>query len=380
MEINLLDDSQLALLRQLTADASSVVVTVHKSPDGDAIGSMLAWAQYLQALGKEVTCVIPDAAPDFLMWLPGSQTLLRYDKHPDRAKEAFDKADLVCCLDYNDLSRTGDMADVIAQSKAPRLLIDHHVGPTVEAALSVSHPAMSSTSELVFRLLWQLGAYDEMTLQMAQCIYCGMMTDTGAFTYNSNAPAVYLIISHLLEKGVDKDRVYNRVYNNYSPQAIKFRSYVIFKNCASCWLPMRPTTPSRATKCDVSSLSGATWRAWSTSRRRSKTQTLHLAARGHREGPGHTRQPPFGQWVPLPQDGGGVLQRRRPRRRGRRTPGVLHRGSRAGGPPSHHGLQGAAAMTPRGPGSWSVGQSLMSKVAKMGVVLWWNRRFAITLQ
>lgn len=229
MEINLLDDSQLALLRQLTADASFVVVTVHKSPDGDAIGSMLAWAQYLQALGKKVTCVIPDAAPDFLMWLPGSQTLLRYDKHPDRAKEAFDKADLVCCLDYNDLSRTGDMADVIAQSKAPRLLIDHHVGPTVEAALSVSHPAMSSTSELVFRLLWQLGAYDEMTLQMAQCIYCGMMTDTGAFTYNSNAPAVYLIISHLLEKGVDKDRVYNRVYHNYSPQAIKFRSYVIFK-------------------------------------------------------------------------------------------------------------------------------------------------------
>lgn len=229
MEINLLDDSQLVLLQQLTADASSVVVTVHKSPDGDAVGSMLAWAQYLQTLGKEVACVIPDAAPDFLMWLPGSQTLLRYDKHPDRAKEAFDKADLVCCLDYNDLSRTGDMADVIAQSKAPRLLIDHHVGPNVEAALSVSHPAMSSTSELVFRLLWQLGAYDEMTLQMAQCIYCGMMTDTGAFTYNSNAPAVYLIISHLLEKGVDKDRVYNRVYNNYSPQAIKFRSYVIFK-------------------------------------------------------------------------------------------------------------------------------------------------------
>lgn len=119
MEINLLDDSQLVLLQQLTADASSVVVTVHKSPDGDAVGSMLAWAQYLQTLGKEVACVIPDAAPDFLMWLPGSQTLLRYDKHPDRAKEAFDKADLVCCLDYNDLSRTGDMADVIAQSKAP---------------------------------------------------------------------------------------------------------------------------------------------------------------------------------------------------------------------------------------------------------------------
>ncbi len=366
MEINLLDDSQLALLRQLTADASSVVVTVHKSPDGDAIGSMLAWAQYLQALGKEVTCVIPDAAPDFLMWLPGSQTLLRYDKHPDRAKEAFDKADLVCCLDFNDLSRTGDMADVIAQSKAPRLLIDHHVGPTVEAALSVSHPAMSSTSELVFRLLWQLGAYDEMTLQMAQCIYCGMMTDTGAFTYNSNAPAVYLIISHLLEKGVDKDRVYNRVYHNYSPQAIKFRSYVIFKKLRV--LPASHAAYYTVTRDEMrrfqfvrGDLEGVV-----NIPQKIKTQTLHLAARGHREGPGHTRQPPFGQWVSLPQDGGGVLQRRRPRRRGRRTPGVLHRGSRAGGPPSHHGLQGAAAMTPRGPGSWSVGQSLMSKVAKNG--------------
>ena len=227
MEINLLDDSQLALLRQLTADASFVVVTVHKSPDGDAVGSMLAWAQYLQALGKEVTCVIPDAAPDFLMWLPGSQTLLRYDKHPDRAKEAFDKADLVCCLDYNDLSRTGDMADVIAQSKAPRLLIDHHVGPTVEAALSVSHPAMSSTSELVFRIVWQLGAFEEMTKEWATCVYCGMMTDTGGFTYNSTQPEIFFIISQLLTKNIDKDKIYRNVFNNFSPWAIRFRGYLM---------------------------------------------------------------------------------------------------------------------------------------------------------
>lgn len=229
MEINLLDDNQLSLLRGLIADAGKVVVVVHKSPDGDAIGSLLSWGMYLKNLGKEVTCVIPDAAPDFLMWLPNAQTIVRYDKHPDKVQAAFDAADLVCCLDFNDLARINEVEPLAKACKAPRILIDHHENPTVEAALSLSFPSMSSTCELIFRLLWQLGNYDEMTPQMAQCIYCGMMTDTGAFTYNSNSPAVYLIISHLLEKGIDKDKIYNRVFNNYSANAVKFRSYVIYR-------------------------------------------------------------------------------------------------------------------------------------------------------
>ena len=229
MDLNLLDGSQLSQLRELIASSSKVVSVVHKSPDGDAVGSMLAWSQYLQSKGKEVTCVIPDAAPGFLMWLPDSKKLLRYDKHPEEVKAAFAAADLVCCLDFNDLSRTDEVAEVVTACKAPRLLLDHHVGPTVETALSVSKPDLSSTSELVFRLIWQLGDYDQLTPQMAQCVYCGMMTDTGAFTYNSNTPEVYLIISQLLEKGIDKDKIYQRVYNNYTASAIKFRSYVIFR-------------------------------------------------------------------------------------------------------------------------------------------------------
>lgn len=229
MNINLLEDSQLSLLRELITDSVKVVIVVHRSPDGDAMGSMLAWGMYLQSMGKEVTCVIPDAAPDFLIWLPDTNALLRFDKCPDEARAAFAAADLICCLDFNDLSRTEDVAHAVRDSQARLLLIDHHVAPTLETALSVSRPSLSSTSELVFRLIWQLGGYETMTLPMAQCIYCGMMTDTGAFTYNSNSPELYLIISYLLAKGIDKDRIYNRVYHNYSPNAIRFRSYLIYR-------------------------------------------------------------------------------------------------------------------------------------------------------
>ena len=190
---------------------------------------MLAWAQYLQALGKEVTCVIPDAAPDFLMWLLGSQTLLRYDKHPDRAKEAFDKADLVCCLDYNDLSRTGDMADVIAQSKAaptahrPPCGPDRRGGALRLPSRHVEHVRVGLPSVVADGSLRTDDAADGAMYLLRH--------DDGHGGLHLQLQCASRLSHHQppAGEGVDKDRVYNRVYHNYSPQAIKFRSYVIFK-------------------------------------------------------------------------------------------------------------------------------------------------------
>lgn len=229
MNINLLDDNQLAQLRQLIAESGNVVTIAHKSPDGDAIGASLAWALFLQAQGKQVTCVVPDAAPDFLKWLPMSHGIVRFDKHAAKAQAALDAADLLCCLDFNEFSRLGDAQTAVEACRARRLLIDHHMFPNVQDALSVSRSAMSSTSEMVFRLIWQLGGYEGMTQQMAQCIYCGMMTDTGGFTYNSTRPEIFFIVSQLLAKNIDKDEIYNRVYHNFSADAIKFRAYLIYK-------------------------------------------------------------------------------------------------------------------------------------------------------
>jgi len=228
MELNLLAPQQSAELDSLIANASSVVVCCHQSPDGDAMGSMLAWSSYLEGRGKSVAMIVPDAYPDFLAWLPGQERTVRYDKHPERCAELIGKADALFCLDFNATSRVGEaMAAVLSAAKAPRILIDHHLDPEEGARLMVSFPKLSSTSEIVFRLIHQLSGMDAISKQMASCIYCGMMTDTGNFTYSADHPEIYTIISLLLTRNINKDRIYRNVYNNYSSWAMRLRGHII---------------------------------------------------------------------------------------------------------------------------------------------------------
>ena len=137
------------------------------------------------------------------------------------------KADLIFCLDFNGTNRVDEMKDALEQATARKIMIDHHLDPCMDTVLTVSHPQMSSTSELVFRLIWQLGGFEEMSRKCAVCIYCGMMTDTGGFTYNSNQPEIFFIVSQLLTKGIDKDKIYRNVFNNFSPWAIRLRGYLM---------------------------------------------------------------------------------------------------------------------------------------------------------
>ena len=227
MDIKVLNDSELTQLRQLIVDCKRVVVICHKSPDGDAIGSSLAWAGYLRQQGKEVSVVVPDAYPDFLQWLPNTQLIMRYDKKAEEVKTVFEQADLVCCMDFNESSRVEELQPLLDAFQGKRLMIDHHLNPNLDDAMVISRSQLCSTCELVFSILWQLDAYEPMTHAMAVCLYCGMMTDTGGFTYNSTRPEIFYIISLLLDKRVNKDLVYNRVYHNYSADAIRLRGYVI---------------------------------------------------------------------------------------------------------------------------------------------------------
>ncbi len=227
MNINLLNESQVELLNQLIDDSQRIVLCCHKSPDGDALGSMLGWAEYLRQRGKDPLVVVPDAFPDFLRWLPGIEKVKRYDKHKEVLDEAFTQAELVFCLDFNTSSRVMDMQPTLDSSPAKKVLIDHHLAPDIDTLLTVSHPEMSSTSELVFRIINQLGGFDAMTRMGAAPIYCGMMTDTGGFTYNSSRPEIYFIIGQLLTKGIDKDKIYRNVYNNYSEWCIRMRGFVM---------------------------------------------------------------------------------------------------------------------------------------------------------
>lgn len=228
MKIELLSEAEIATLKENIDNSNRIVICCHKSPDGDALGSSLAWAEYLRTQGKEPDIIVPDAYPDFLQWLPGSERIIRYDKHAaDKADEILQKADLIFCLDFNGTNRVDEMKYALEQSPAHKIMIDHHLEPSMDTVLTVSHPQMSSTSELVFRIIWQLGGFEEMSLKCAVCIYCGMMTDTGGFTYNSNQPEIFFIVSQLLTKGIDKDKIYRNVFNNFSPWAIRLRGYLM---------------------------------------------------------------------------------------------------------------------------------------------------------
>lgn len=229
MNINILSEAELTQLRSIIAAAADIVVIGHVNPDGDAIGSTLAWTNYLQSEGKSVSLIVPDKYPDFLNWLPNTDKILRHDKHPEKTELLVATADLIFCLDLNTLSRTEALADHIASAKAAKVLIDHHPNPDDLFNLTISHPEMSSTSELVFRLVWQLGAFERLGHHFAVPCYCGMMTDTGGFTFNSTRPEIFFIISQLLTKGIDKDKIYRNVYNVASESKMRLWGYVLYE-------------------------------------------------------------------------------------------------------------------------------------------------------
>lgn len=224
----LLSTQDLLQLIQIIRQADNIVICAHRSPDGDAIGSSLGWAEYLRGIGKQTTIIMPNPFPDFLRWMPQSQTILFHERRLHTANTAINSADVIFCLDFNALNRLREMGDTVGKAKAKRIIIDHHLDPDIRMAdMTISRPEMSSTSEIVFRLICQLGGLDSMSKQGAACLYTGMMTDTGCFTYNSTNPDIYFIIRELLSKGIDKDKIYRNVYHNFSEYRLRFTGYIL---------------------------------------------------------------------------------------------------------------------------------------------------------
>lgn len=226
----LINDQELFALMRIIQSSHRIVICAHRGPDGDAVGSSLGWAEYLTNIGKEVSIVMPNPFPDFLRWLPLSQTIRFYAKHETEASRIINQAELIFCLDFNGLERLQEMQAVVRQSRADKVIIDHHLNPDASVAkMVISRPEACSTSELVFRLIHQLGGFEAMSKAGATCIYTGMMTDTGGFTYNSSRPEIYEIISLLLTKGIDKDKIYRNVFNVYSTDRIRLTGYILYE-------------------------------------------------------------------------------------------------------------------------------------------------------
>lgn len=223
----LIGEKQLLNSQEQIEKAQKIVLVTHLSPDGDAMGSSLGLYHYLQDLGKEVRVVVPNAFPYFLKWMNGAKDIVVNTYIPTVAEALIKNADLIFCLDFNTLKRIGALGELVEQSSAKKILIDHHLDPDEDFDVVISYPKISSTSEIVFRLIAQLGDFERITSTLAECIYTGMMTDTGGFTYNSNDPEIFEIISMLLKKGVDRDHIYREVFNNYSEQRFRLLGFTL---------------------------------------------------------------------------------------------------------------------------------------------------------
>ena len=207
--------------------AQHVVLLTHQSPDGDAMGSSLAMYHYIRSLGKEAHVIVPNAFPEFLAWMPGADSVLLYDSQKAQADSYLEKADLVICTDFNAPSRIGALGDKMLTLACPKLMIDHHLHPSDFADFIVSEPEASSTCELVYEVLSTLNS--QLSTPIATCLYTGLMTDTGNFSYNSNRPQIYSIISQLVAAGANKDEIYNAVFNQYSVDRMKMVGYCLYQ-------------------------------------------------------------------------------------------------------------------------------------------------------
>lgn len=214
-------------LAELIGAAENIVITCHTSPDGDALGSSLALMHLLNNMGKKAHVVTPDVAPDSLRFIPGVKEIVPFTRHDEFARQLFSEAQLIVGVDFNALQRLDRLAPLMKDATAPKVLIDHHLGPEPIADVIISHPEQSSTCLLLFRVLCQMGWAELIDKKIASCIYTGMMTDTGNFTYNDSDPEIYLVIAHLMECGIDKDHLYRMAFNTKSKNQLRLNAYAI---------------------------------------------------------------------------------------------------------------------------------------------------------
>lgn len=225
-----LSHKQVESLKSLLERPSmKIVVLAHTNPDGDAVGSSLAWAEVLRSRGHEVTCVVPNKYPYFLDWMPGIEEIVIFKNDSEgRVQKAVAEADMLFCLDFNAISRLEILSEIIAgNTSARRVLIDHHLQPDSGFDLAFSHPESSSTCFLVYSLVEAMYGTEAITKRMAESLYVGMMTDTGNFAFSHLTPELFRAVAVLLEKGICIPAIHNSVYNAYTEGRARLFGYAI---------------------------------------------------------------------------------------------------------------------------------------------------------
>lgn len=209
---------------EITAElskANNIVIVPHKGPDGDAMGSTLALMHFLKDKGHNANVIAPNEYPNFLKWLPGNDQVIIYDESKKLADDIIEKAEIIFTLDFNDLSRCGDMQQALEASEATFIMIDHHQEPANYADYTYSDTSMSSTCEMVYHFIERLRAKNKITPEIASCLYTGIMTDTGSFRFSSTTPNTHRVVADLIEKGAENSKIHQDVFDTNSESRLQ---------------------------------------------------------------------------------------------------------------------------------------------------------------
>ena len=216
------------LYKIITGSKKSVVITTHRGPDGDAIGSSLALYHLLKKLEHNVQIITPNDYAYFLHWLPGNKEVIIYEESKEKCKKISEKADLIFFMDLNNLERIADYKDCIINTSSIKILIDHHQDPDYSMAdLVFSDTKSSSTAELLYNIIKVLNLNHLIDKDISECLYTGILTDTGSFKYSSTTSNTHIIISDLIERGVDHSRIHDLIYDNSSIDSMRLLGYCL---------------------------------------------------------------------------------------------------------------------------------------------------------
>jgi phosphoesterase RecJ-like protein len=204
-----------------------MIIVTHTNPDGDAVGASLAMYLYLVSKGHQVSVIIPDPSPAFLSWLPGHDQVLVFSQKPEKCIQLIQEASCIFCMDFNTLSRTSAAEPYLSASRAQKILIDHHLFPSDQFDHRITNVETSSTSELVYDLIEACSDLKLLNRDIAICLYAGIITDTGSFSYSCNYVKTYCITAELFRLGIDGEHIHRLIYDTYSESRLRLLGYCL---------------------------------------------------------------------------------------------------------------------------------------------------------
>jgi len=211
----------------INESSKSIVVIPHTNPDGDAMGSVLGLWRVLRNAGHNAKVVSPTKYPEFYHWMDGHDEVIIFSHHPKQSARAIDEADLIICMDFNQLSRLGDMRPLVENFAGKKILVDHHPYPGIFTDLTISNTTFSSTAELIFTVLAPTRFAQYIDKNAATSFFTGLMTDTGSFDFNVANPSTFEVAAELTRLGVNQLSIHSKVYDNYSADRMRLMGFCL---------------------------------------------------------------------------------------------------------------------------------------------------------